>query len=328
MSERVRLRESEGMNALQEKPEGTLEAPATMRTLIGVDGEGLYRSAIDLVGRLRFAGNRATLAHVEAAVGFVGNPGPMVYDYRSASEIEGVLRTVGRGLLEEASDAARAAGLGDLPKTAYAVGGASATLLDLADKERADLVAIGSHGRGPTQSFFLGSVGRAFAIGAHQSFLIARGEPKTHGPVRAVFATDGSEYADRCFARLLDMDPQGLSHVTIVTATDPSKENELAAAIGCDDRTPYSVSEAEDCMRKHGAEMVSRLAAKGVGAEFRFAQGHPAEALREAMDETSSDLMILGARGHGLLERVFIGSLALHAVVAEPYSVLVLRMPQ
>ncbi len=323
MSWGARLRDSEGMNALQEKPEGTREARATMRTLIGVDGDGLYRSAVDLVGRLRFAGNEATLAHVESAVGLMGNPGPMVYDYRTAAEIEGTLRTVGRTLLEEASHAASAAGLGDEPKTAYAVGGASATLLDLADKERTDLVAIGSHGRGPTESFFLGSVGRAFAIGAHQSFLIARGEPKTKGPVRAVFASDGSEYADRCFARLLDMDPQGLERVTVVTATDATKESDFAAS-----GTPYTMSDAEDRMREHGAEMTARLAAKGIGAEFRFAQGHPAEALREAMRETSSDLMILGARGHGLMERVFIGSLALHIVVAEPYSVLVLRMPQ
>ena len=74
--------------------------------------------------------------------------------------------------------------------------------------------------------------------------------------------------------------------------------------------------------------MVARLVDRGIGAEFRFPQGHPAEALREALDDTSSDLMILGAKGHGLFDRVFIGSLALHAVVAEPYSVLVLRMPQ
>ncbi len=316
------------MNALGEPALGTVQSQKTMRTLVGVDGEGLYRSAIDLLSRLRFSGNRATLAHVEAATGVVGNPGPMVYDFRSAAEIDDVLHTVGRRWLEEASVAAKTAGLGDAPKTAYIIGNASATLLDLADKERADLVAIGSHGRGPTESFFLGSVGRAFAIGAHQSFLIARGQTESNGPVRAVFATDASEYADRCFARLLDMDPQGLAHVTIVTALDPSIENELAAAVGCDDRTASSVTDAEDCLRRHGAEGVTRLAAKGISANFRFVQGHPAAALRETMTDTDSELMILGARGHGLLDRVFIGSLALHAVVAESYSVLVLRMPQ
>ncbi|RYG31629.1 universal stress protein, partial [bacterium] len=48
---------------------------------------------------------------------------------------------------------------------------------------------------------------------------------------------------------------------------------------------------------------------------------------RTTMSETGSDLLILGARGHGLIERLLIGSLALHVVVAEPYSVMVLRLP-
>ena len=218
------MRDSEGMNALQEATEGRLEAHTTMRTLIGVDRDGLYRSAIDLLGRLRFEGNRATLAHVEAGLSVAGNPGPMVYDYDTAKEIEAALRMSCRTLLEDAAHAATAASLGDDPKTEYIVGHTSSALMDLADKERADLVAIGSRGHGVAESIFLGSVGRAFAIGAHQSFLVARGEAKTRGPVRAVFATDGSEYADRCFARLLDMDPQGLAHVTVVTAFDPSKE--------------------------------------------------------------------------------------------------------
>ena len=311
------------MNALRQQREGTLEGLTTMRTLIGVDGDGLYRSAIDLVGRLRFAGNRATLAHVEAGISLEGNPGPMVYDYKTADEIEQSLRVAGKGLLEEASQAASVAGLGESPNTEYIVGHASAALMDLAEEDRIDLVAIGSHGRGPTESFFLGSVGRAFAIGGRPSFLVARGEPKAQGPVRAVFATDHSEYADRCFARLLDMDPQGLERVTIVTVRDATKEADFAHS-----GIPYTMSDAEERMRKHGAEMATRLAAKGIGAEFRFAEGHPADALRKTMDETNSDLLILGARGHGLMERVFIGSLALHTVVAEPYSVLVLRMPR
>lgn len=301
---------------------------ATMRTLVGVEGDGFYGAAIDLLGRLRFAGNRLTLAHIAARVSVEGNPGTMVYDYKSVTEIEQNLRTAGEHQLDEAGRRARTAGFADDSKTEYIVGNTSAELLDLADKARADLVAIGSRGQGAAESFFLGSVGRAFAIGSHQSYLVARGEPKTKGPVRAVFATDQSVYADRCFARLLDMNPQGLAHVTVVTAMDPSKENQFAATGGSDDRTPYMVTHAEECMRQHGLDLVARLVERGIGAEFRFAEGHPADALREAMDESSSDLMILGAKGHGLFDRIFIGSLALHAVVAEPYSVLVLRMSE
>ncbi len=303
------------------------ETPPTMRTLIGVDADGLYRPAIDLLRRLKFAGNRATLAHFDSVMTPLGGPGPIVYDFSDSVEVQESLKTVGESLLEASSKAAEAAGLGESPKTVYALGNSSDSLLNLADDERADLVAIGSRRQGPLECFFLGSVGRALAIGAHQSFLIARGPIKTEGPVRAVFATDHSEYANRCFARLLDMDPKGLEHVTIVTATESSIDSSFGAEVGYDDRTPYSLSEAEDRMRAHGAEMVAQLAAKGVAAEFRIDEGHPAESLRNQMEERSADLLILGARGHGVIERIFIGSLALHIVVAEPYSVLVLRLP-
>lgn len=323
-----RTSNAKGMQILQEsKPDPSISTAPTMRTLIGVDSEGLYRSAVDLLGRLKFAGNRATLAHFDSVITPVGGPGPIVYDFADSVEIQETLESAGAALLEESSDAAKAAGLGESPKTVYALGNSSDSLLELADAERADLVAIGSRKHGPLECFFLGSVGRALAIGAKQSFLIARGPRKTEGPVRAIFATDHSDYANRCFARLLDMDPRGLEHVTIVTATESSIDSSFGAEVGFDDRTPYSVTAAEDRMRARGAVMAAQLADKGISAEFHLVEGNPAESLHQEMETRSADLLILAARGHGFIERIFIGSLALHVVVAEPYSVLVLRLP-
>jgi nucleotide-binding universal stress UspA family protein len=288
---------------------------ATMRTLVGIDGEGLYEPALRLLGRLGFAGNELTLAHVEPPVGTQLMAAPIVYDYETTAELEGTLRTVGQRWLDEASDQTRRAGLGEQPKTEYLLGNPAAVLMETADRERSDLVALGSKHHGPLECFLLGSVGRAFAIGGRQSFLIARGEPKSSGKVRAVFATDHSEYANRCFARLMDMNPQGLGHVTIVTAT----ESTLDAKKG-------SITEFEESLRTLGQAMVERLGARGIFSEYRLVEGAPEEALRHAMAESESDLLILGARGHGLFERVMIGSLALHVVVAEAYSTLVLRL--
>jgi len=44
------------------------------------------------------------------------------------------------------------------------------------------------------------------------------------------------------------------------------------------------------------------------------------------MMETDADLLILGAKGHGVVERILLGSVSFHyAIVNLPYSVLVLR---
>lgn len=292
-----------------------------MKTLVGIDGQGHYPAALDLLGRLRFAENAPVLVHVEPPIVGPLAGSPVLYDVPVA--MERAISAAGHALLEGAADMARGLGLGEGVETVYTVGSSSAELMRLAEERRADLVAIGSGRRGPLGSFFLGSVGRALAVHGGSSFLVARGERK-EGPLRAVFATDHSEYANRCFARLLDMNPKGLERVTVVTATESS----IDANSGDDDRTPYTLTEMENDLREKGETLVARLAASGRDAEFRLVEGFPAEAIRKAVEDVGADLLIVGARGHGLIERVLIGSFTLHAVVAEPYSVLVLRFPE
>jgi nucleotide-binding universal stress UspA family protein len=289
-----------------------------MRSLVGIDRNGCYRPALNLLARLNFENNVPVLAHVSPSVVGALAGSPLLYD-PSAADVQASLATAGHALLHVAQDQANHGGLGENLEIEYAVGNSSPALMDMANRRRSDLVAIGSTCQGVVGSFFLGSVGRALAIGGEQSFLVARGEPRTAGPVKAVFATDLSEYSDRCFARLLDMNPQGLGHLSIVTATESHVDPEVLGE---------SITEAEEAMRRRGARMVHRLAAKGIAADYRLVEGHPAEAIRRVIQETDSELLILGARGHGIVERILIGSFALHAVVAEQYSVLVLRIPE
>jgi nucleotide-binding universal stress UspA family protein len=51
------------------------------------------------------------------------------------------------------------------------------------------------------------------------------------------------------------------------------------------------------------------------------------DAIKQTMQEFNAQLLIVGAHGHGFFERMMLGSIALHQVVAEPHSVLVLRAP-
>jgi hypothetical protein len=43
------------------------------------------------------------------------------------------------------------------------------------------------------------------------------------------------------------------------------------------------------------------------------------------MDAMSADLLILGAKGHGFLERITMGSVSLRQAIAGMYSTLILR---
>ena len=43
-------------------------------------------------------------------------------------------------------------------------------------------------------------------------------------------------------------------------------------------------------------------------AEFRFVRGRPNDVIRQTMHDTGADLLVMGAQGHGFIDRVLIGS--------------------
>jgi nucleotide-binding universal stress UspA family protein len=43
------------------------------------------------------------------------------------------------------------------------------------------------------------------------------------------------------------------------------------------------------------------------------------------MQETHSELLVLGSQGHGFMERIALGSTSLEQAIKQPYSVLVVR---
>jgi hypothetical protein len=46
------------------------------------------------------------------------------------------------------------------------------------------------------------------------------------------------------------------------------------------------------------------------------------------MRETESQLLILGAKGHSLLERLSLGSVSYHFAIGEAVNLLILRAPE
>jgi universal stress protein E len=126
--------------------------------ICGLDGSTDSQRALEVAARLaKRLGSRLVLAHV-AEVAYVpyaaayplgGAGGPTAV----ANEIDAE-EEVGERLLEQAADAA---GLGDAERRVE-VGVAAERLADLADEEDAELIVVGSRGRGAFRAAFLGSV--------------------------------------------------------------------------------------------------------------------------------------------------------------------------
>ncbi len=294
-----------------------------MKTIVGVDSTGLYRPALNLLSRLNFENQRVHLLHVGEQIPLMMplTPGGGEFPVAQLEEEE---REAGQALLERTVGEASECGLP--AEASYDIGNPAHCLIATADREEAGLVAVGAARKGKYGSFFLGSVGRGLVIGAHQSVLVVKGDVEADGGVKAVLATDHSEYANRCVDHLLSLRPRGIESITVVTATDADSLEDLArryARIHGDSDEERQYTEG---LAKLGSAVADKFKAQGCDADFRVMKGQPQEAIRQAMEEKRADLLILGAQGHGFMERLMIGSFSLQQVVAEPHSTLIVRL--
>ncbi len=213
-------------------------------------------------------------------------------------------------------------------RTHVLFGSPASALLSYADQQNPDLIVVNAaqtHSEG--RAFLAGSVARTLVAGAHQSLLVARPVTRSTRSLRAVFATDHSEYADRCFERFLDLAPEGIGHLVILSAYPKERLDALQELI------PGRGPGVADAVRRELCRRNERLCAHAqkrlFGRHWSVASHVLPEpvhtAIDRVMDEESADLLILGARGHSLIERLTLGSVAMRQAMAGAYPTLILR---
>jgi len=270
-----------------------------MKMIIGIDVAGHWEAPVSLIRRIRFTDPVPYLVHALEPVPVMGIY-PMAGDPNAMATIERELQECGEKTLAEAHST-----LGIRCEEIVRPGSPVSVLMAEADERGADLIAVGSEQKGKWGSLFFGSVGKGLLMGADHSILFGKGEVAQEGPVTAVFATDHSEYAQRAVDWLLSHLPAGLGQLIILTAVSEG-----------DDRGQFE---------KANHDLAIRFSQQGIAARGEVIEGHPSQAIKDAMAAHKADLLIVGAQGHGFLERLRIGSLSFEVVVNSPYSVLVVR---
>lgn len=208
-------------------------------------------------------------------------------------------------------------------------------LLAQADETRADLIAVEGPHLGPLASLLSGSVARSLVISSNNHCLLlvkdfrqkaARQSPGA-GPIRAVFATDHSPYANRCLRKLIELAPRGLAHLTVLSAYPKEELRQFGRWLP--DLTVHPSTAVRQSLEAHNADAIRKLSpmleAAGATAESRVIGAPVNEAIAQTMEETGAGLLILGARGHGFLDRLTLGSVSFHQAMTSPYSLLILR---
>src|SRR5262249_30255549 len=180
---------------------------------------------------------------------------------------------------------------------------------------------------------FLGRVSWELIHSAACPVRVARmsGSTSTGEPIRIVVGIDGSaesvmaldSVAGRSWPEKTEA--QVVSAVqTLVPPTTPLDASTFAQ------EPAYSViCEADDRLRlrlgKIAAESANALRGAGLIATTHVVDGDPREAILLAAELTSADSIFVGARGHGKMDRLLLGSVSSHIVTHAHCSVEVVR---
>lgn len=279
--------------------------------------------AIGLVKRLRFPNVQVDVLHAVPPPVYTGweyDPviAPSVLSEITARDLASAQEAMAK-LVEELE--------GIEARPVAVTGNPAERLMAYADEHQADLLAVNGTVSGPLVAFLTGSVARGLVIGAHQSVLLARGTTDPMRPLRAVLATDHSPYSERCITKLTQLWPQGIQHVTVLTAYPEERLRAMEPMLPQMGVGP--VAALKETLEVKNNAVIQQLSGGFhpmlTTFESRVSPLGVHEAIAETMKETQAELLILGAHGHSFLERLTLGSTSFRESVFAPYSVLVVR---
>lgn len=173
-----------------------------------------------------------------------------------------------------------------------------------------ELLVVGTRGRSGRDGLSIGSVGAYCARHAEVPVaLIPLDVPPAHDRLSVVVGVDGSPQSAHALRWTLDH----VRHTAIVTAVRVTTTGPIVG-----DPLSVSADEIEATATNDLAEFVSAIVAEADGhpeVDLVVAHGDPRDELGTAVAGT--DLLVVGARGHGLIHRLTLGSVAM-ALVHHP----------
>ncbi len=307
-----------------------------MKILIGYDGSDCAKSAIQ---DLKHAGlpSEANVMVVSAAetlmpinLEYTDSEVPaMNFVVERASEITQYAKETAASHETEAVAAIQA----DFPdwkiETNTRLASPSGAILEAAAEWNPDLIIVGSHGRGAMGRLFMGSVSMKVLSEAHGSVRVSRstGTSSTR-PMHIVLGFDGSADSQHAVETLLEREYPADTIIHIVAALDLTLLSSLGYVNFAADQVMVNAeSDEKNWLDEKISASAEKLRTRYATVLTNIDVGSPKDVLLEEADECNAECIMLGAKGHGRIERMLLGSVS-HAIAARAKcSVEVVRAP-
>lgn len=289
--------------------------------MVPLDGSPLAEAALPLgasVARQAGAGLRLVMVHSAPMVGGDGMAALLV-----------ALQEQAHAYLRSA--ASRVDPGGSLPTEVEVLQGpAGATLAAAAEASRADLVVMATHGRGPVNRMWLGSVADYLLRHLHVPMLVVRPpeEGAPAGPValqRVLVPLDPSTTSELVFDPVFAVCRAGVE-ITLLHVVEPvigAAEPALPAPLPMD---PALLGDLRRLAQERLDRVAERLRERGAQVRTRLLTGlGPAAQILEEAGRGAYDLIAMTTQGQGGLRRFLLGSVADKVIRGAACPVLLQR---
>lgn len=276
-----------------------------MEVLFATDGRSPALAAGDLLRRL------VDPSHVEIAVLSAHDP--------SFETTEGYFDT----LLEEAEREMSEAGLAS--RSVWREGDPAVSIEKELAEDGYGLVILGAGNHSWLGHIAFGSVAIYVLHRARVPVVVVHRRPShEHDRLRVLVGADGSPAATHAIDTLVSLtepDRVDLWVRTVIRTHDIV----LSAHSGAYVRTSYTqkvLEEVEAMASRHLEDALERLRVAGFSARGSIGSGWPANDLLDQAERGEADLVVLGARGAGTLERMTMGSVSAHVARYAPATLV------
>ena len=204
--------------------------------------------------------------------------------------------------------------------TDVTIGNPRYELVSLSDSRDATLVCVDANIAKPIERFVLGSTAATVVAGGKASVLVSRKRSRT-GDLRIVIGVDHSNYCNAALHKFIGWMPRGLAHIDLVTVFNP--DDARGTNIGVDSFD--TIGAIRERLHDHLAQTERFMKRVTQDIQLHVMEGRPATVLVDAAERFNADLLVVCAKGHGLLERITLGSTSTQVIDSPKTSVLVLR---
>jgi nucleotide-binding universal stress UspA family protein len=215
-------------------------------------------------------------------------------------------------IVQSSEDRLRAAGFNVEGRVLQ--GRPGAAILKEIDDGGFELTVLGAGNRSRVGRLLLGSVSTKVFHASPTSVLIVHRFSDAAGPIRVLFGTDGSKDAQLALEQITAFLDRASCQITVTSVAEqlmpqlsfpiPSVRYATSAPM------PELEQEWIAAALEHARQATEKLSLAGFQAEAKALLGGPAQRLLAEADASRADIVVVGSRGLGAVERATMGSVS------------------